>query len=96
MDINKLIQVKREEILEIAKKHGAYNVRVFGSVSRGEATKESDIDFLVSVGEDHSAWFPAGLVADLQDLLGTNVDVVTENGLHWYIRDIILNEAVEL
>lgn len=60
---------KREEILRIAAKHGAKNVRIFGSAVRGESRPQSDIDLLVEVGPVHSPWFPAGLVADLEDLL---------------------------
>jgi hypothetical protein len=91
-----LIKAKREEILRIAAKHGAYNVRVFGSTARSETGPESDVDFLVEVGPIHSRWFPAGLVADLEEALGRKVDVVTEDALHWYIRERILEEAVPL
>ena len=87
---------KREEILRIAAKHGAKNVRIFGSAARGESGPQSDIDLLVEVGPVHSPWFPAGLVADLEDLLGCKVDVVTQKSLHWYIRDRVLEEAVPL
>ena len=91
-----LLKRRRAAILRIAEQHGAYNVRVFGSVARGEATATSDIDFLVDVKPVHSSWFPAGLVADLQQLLDTDVDVLTEHALHWYIRDRVLQEAVPL
>jgi uncharacterized protein len=90
MGIGQLVKEKREEILRIAAKHGAYNVRIFGSVARGEAGPESDVDFLVDVGADHSSWFPAGLMVDLEDLLGCKVDVVEPEGLHWYIREQVL------
>jgi predicted nucleotidyltransferase len=88
-----LLTNKREEILRIAARHGATNVRVFGSVARGEAGPNSDVDFLVDAGPNRSAFFPAGLLADLEDALGCKVDVLTENGLHWYIRDRVLKEA---
>ncbi len=91
-----LLREKRDEILRIAARHGATNVRVFGSVARGEAGLSSDIDFLVDVGPGRSAFFPASLLADLEDLLGCQVDVLTENGLHWYIRDRVLKEAQPL
>ena len=96
MGIDELLKEKREEILRIAAQHGAYNVRVFGSVARGEASNESDIDFLIDVGVNHSRWFPGGLLADLEDLLGCKVDIVTENGLHRVIRERVLKEAVPL
>jgi predicted nucleotidyltransferase len=96
MGIEELLKNKREEILKIAAKHGAYNVRVFGSIARGEAGPSSDVDLLVDVGPGRSSFFPAGLLADLVDLLGCKVDILTENGLHWYIRDRVLKEAVPL
>lgn len=95
MEIKELVE-KREEILAIATRHGAYNVRVFGSVARGEARANSDIDLLVEVGSNRSAWFPVGLKLDLQDLLGREVDVATENTLHQLIRDRVLQEAIPL
>ncbi len=96
MDGGELIRAKREDILRLAARHGATNVRVFGSVARGEAGPESDLDLLVDVGPVHSPWFPAGLMADLELLLGRRVDVVTERALHWYIRDRVLSEAIPL
>ena len=91
-----LLQEKREDILRIAEKHGAFNVRVFGSVARGEAGPDSDVDFLVDVGPVHSSWFPSGLVVDLQGLLEREVEVATPNALHWFIRDQVLSEAKTL
>ncbi len=96
MGIDELLKEKRQDILRIAARHGARNVRIFGSVARGEAGPESDVDFLVEVEPVHSAWFPAGLVIDLEDLLGCEVDVVTKEALHWYIRDRVLEEAKPL
>ncbi len=96
MDIRQVLKDKRDDIQRIAAKHGAYNIRIFGSVPRGEARPDSDIDFLVDVGPGRSAFFPAGLSADLEDLLGCKVDVLTENGLHWYIRERVLKEAQPL
>ena len=86
----------RDEILQIAARHGAYNVRVFGSQARGEAKQDSDLDLLVEVGPDRSPWFPADMIADLEELLGCKVDVVTRDSLHWFIRDQILQEAEPL
>jgi predicted nucleotidyltransferase len=96
MGIEDVLRDKREEILEIVKRHGADQVRVFGSIARGEARADSDVDLLVRPGPQTSAWFPAGLVLDLEALLGRKVDVLTEKALHWYIRDRILSEAVPL
>ena len=95
MDLNNLLKSRREEI-SIAAKHGARNVRIFGSAARGEAGEESDIDLLVDVGPGRTPFFPGGLLADLEELLGCKVDVVTPEGLHWYIKDRVLKEAVPL
>ena len=96
MNAQDLLKNKRDEILDITAKHGAYNVRVFGSVIHGDEGPESDIDFLVDVGVDHSRFFPGGLIVDLEDLLGRRVDIVTEDALHRYIRDRVLKEAAPL
>ena len=96
MGIDELLKEKRDDILRIAEKHGARNVRIFGSVARGEAGPASDVDFLAEVEPIHSAWFPAGLVADLEDVLGRKVHVVTQDALHGYIRDRVLEEAKSL
>jgi predicted nucleotidyltransferase len=93
MGLEKLLREKRQEILEIAAKHGAYNVRIFGSVARGGADEASDIDILVDASPEISAWFPAGLIIDLKELLGCEVDVVTERGLRPRIKDRVLKEA---
>ena len=96
MGIEAQLKEKREQILELAARHGACNVRVFGSVARGEAGPDSDIDFLVDRGPNPSPFFPGGLLMDLQDLLGRRVDIATERGLHASLRDRILREAVPL
>ena len=96
MDIKQLIQEKRDEIYSIAAKHGAYNIRLFGSVARGEAGPDSDIDFLIDAGPTTSSWFPAGLILDLQEILGRPVEVVTEKALSPFIRDYVLHEAIAL
>jgi hypothetical protein len=93
MTIQELLAARREEILRIADRHGARDVRVFGSVVRGQATQESDIDLLVSTPGQASPWFPAGLVEDLEQLLGRKVQVVTEGSLYWLLRRRILKEA---
>jgi uncharacterized protein len=96
MDIHERLRTKREEILGMAAKHGAYNVRVFGSVARGEADSESDVDFLVEVELGRSLLDLGGLLMELQELLGCQVDIVTEKGLRQRIRERVLNEAVPL
>jgi predicted nucleotidyltransferase len=89
-----LVRAKREEIQRIAVKHGARNVRVFGSMARGDARQDSDVDFLIEVCAETSSWFPAGLILDLENLLGRRVEVVTERGLNSLIREDVLREAV--
>ena len=96
MDTLSLLREKRQEILRIAAKHGAYDVRVFGSVARNEDQPDSDIDLLVKPGERVSSWFPAGLIRELEQALGRQVDVVTDNGLNPYLRDTVMKEAVAL
>src|SRR5215475_8431328 len=94
MDINALLQQKREEILRIAAQHGARNIRVFGSVARGEAGPESDVDFLVELEPGRSLLDHAALLLDLEQLLGRKVDVATERSLKERIRVRVLREAV--
>ena len=91
MKLQQLLQSKREDILAVALRHGAFNVRVFGSVARGEETESSDIDLLVDYDlHKISPWFPGGLLMDLQDMLGCKVDIVTEQGLSRLIKDRVL------
>jgi uncharacterized protein len=96
MSLDELVQTKREDILRTANKHGAFNVRVFGSVARGEADSESDIDLLVDMEPGRSLLDLSGLLIDLEEMLGCNVDVVTERGLRDRIRERVLKEAVAL
>jgi uncharacterized protein len=90
------LREKREEILQVAAKHGAGRVRIFGSVARGEADEASDLDLLVEMEPGRSLLDLGGLLMELQDLLGCRVDVVTENGLRERIRERVLKEAVAL
>jgi predicted nucleotidyltransferase len=92
----KEIQAHRREILELAHRHGAGDVSLSGSASRGDLHAESDYDFLVQAGSNTSAWFPAGLIQGLESLLGRHVDVVTRQALHPLLKDRILAEAVSL
>lgn len=87
---------RRTEILRLAALHGATNVRVFGSVARGEADERSDVDFLVDMRSGRSLLDLGGLLEDLRELLSHPVDVVTERGLKSRIRDRVLREAVPL
>lgn len=96
MDVIRLLKDKRNEILHIAARYGARNVRVFGSVARGEAGPESDIDFLVELEPGRSLFDLGGLLMELQKLLACKVDVVTEKGLRERIRRRVLREAVPL
>jgi len=91
-----MLKTKRGEVLRIAAKHGARNIRVFGSVARGEARPDSDVDFLVEMEIGKSLFDIARMAVDLEDLLHCEVDIVEQRSLHWYIRDRILEEAVPL
>ncbi len=93
LKIEAVLHEQRDCILELAVQHGARNVRIFGSVVRGEAQPNSDIDLLIDLGEPLSPWVPVGLIQDLEALLEHKVDIVTEKSLHYFIRDRILNEA---
>ena len=88
-----LIAAKRDEIVPVAARHGARNVRVFGSAARGESTDESDIDLLVDLEPGRSLLDHSALLQDLQDLLGRKVDVLTERSIYWLLRRRILREA---
>ncbi|MFY9825636.1 MAG: nucleotidyltransferase domain-containing protein [Thermoanaerobaculia bacterium] len=90
------LRSRRAEILRLADLHGATNIRIFGSVARGEADERSDIDFLVDLGRGRSLLDLGGLLEDLRELLSYPVDVITERGLKARIRDRVLREAVPL
>ncbi len=96
MTLAEQLHQQREEIERIAAKHGAGNVRLFGSVLRGEERPDSDIDLLVDVVGNTSSWFPGGLIVDLEKLLGRRVDVVIARSLHRRIKNRMLEEAVSL
>jgi predicted nucleotidyltransferase len=91
-----LLNKNRKKILETAARYGASNVRVFGSVARGTEDEVSDIDFLVNLAPDRSLFDLGGLLYELRQILGVEVDVVTEDGLRARIRETVLSEAVEL
>lgn len=92
-DISTRLIQKRDEILSLAHRRGAKNVRIFGSVARNEARKDSDIDILVDLDPDRSLLDVGGLAMDLSRLLGHPVDVVTEAGLRERIRSRVLRDA---
>ncbi|MHC4228161.1 MAG: nucleotidyltransferase family protein [Planctomycetota bacterium] len=96
MDIAETVQNKKEQILALSAKHGASNIRVFGSVANGTAGEGSDIDFLVDMEKGRSLLDLGGLLMDLQRLLDRRVDVVTEKGLRKRIRQTVLRQAVKL
>ena len=94
--MTRLLEQKRTEILQIAAKHGARNVRVFGSTARGSATDDSDVDILVELDDGRSLLDQVGLQQELEELLGRKVDVVVEGGISPHLEDRILSEAVPL
>lgn len=93
MMIEEMIRERRVDIERIAAEHGVTRLRVFGSVARGEARPGSDLDLLIEVGPTTSSWFPAGLIIDLEHLLGCRVEVVTEQGLNPSLREAVLRDA---
>jgi len=96
LTLESLRQEKRVDILRVADRYGARNLRIFGSVARGDNREDSDVDFLIDLDPGRSLFDLSGLLMDLRELLGSNVDVVTTSGLHWYIRDKVLAEAIPL
>jgi predicted nucleotidyltransferase len=96
MGIPEIIVSRKEQILTLAAKYGASNVRVFGSVARGTADENSDVDFLVNLAPGRSLFDLGGLLYELQKLLSRNVDVITPDGLRPRIRDRVLKEAVPI
>ena len=96
MPISKKLTEKREEILRIAMKHGARNLRIFGSYARGEERPDSDIDLLVEMERDRSLLDIIAIKHDLEDLIQRKVDVVTVNAISPYLKDNILQGALSL
>jgi len=97
MNLNdEFVKRHRDEILQLAAKYGAYNVRIFGSVSRGESDADSDIDFWVEMEPGKTLFDLGGLLMELQDLLSCPVDIVTVKGLRSRIRERVLQEAIFL
>jgi predicted nucleotidyltransferase len=96
MNIHETLRRKREEILRITERYGARNVRVFGSVARGENDEQSDVDFLVRIESGVTLLKHAAMVRELEALLGCKVDVVSESGLRPRMRERVLKEAAPL
>lgn len=96
MGVDEIIGDKRGRLLDLARKHGVDSVRVFGSAARGDADQDSDVDLLIEAKGAVPAWFPGGLVADLEELLGRSVSVVEADALKQDVRDNVLAEAVSL
>lgn len=96
MFTRQMLSERREAILEIARRHGAHEVRVFGSVARGEARENSDVDFVVRFEANRTLLDHGGLLMDLRDLLGTDVEVVSEGALQGRFGEIVRKEAVPL
>ncbi len=90
------LQRHRAEILDLARRHGAGNVRIFGSLARGEGTEGSDLDLLVTLAEGRSLLDLVGLKQDLEDLVHRSVDVVTERALSPHLRERVLSDAIPL
>ncbi len=91
-----LVEPHRQEILRLARRHRVRNVRVFGSVRRGEARRGSDLDLLVTLEKEATLLDQIGLQQDLEERLGRKVDVVSDAALHWYLAPQILAEAIPL
>jgi len=96
MEIDKTLREKRDRILAITRQHGARNVRVFGSIARGEGKRDSDLDVLVELELGRSLLDIIAIKQDLEDLLNTKVDVVTEAAVSPYMRDQVLRQAISL
>jgi uncharacterized protein len=96
MSALEVLRAKQSEIQSIAAKHGAGNVREFGSVARGDARENSDVDLLIDVVGPTTPWFPGGLLTDLETALGRRVDIVIARSLHQLLRESVLKEAVPL
>ena len=94
--MHSLIENHRAEILALAERHGIHDVRVFGSMAKGDAGDASDVDFLVSLPLGTSGLALGGLLMDVQDLLQRRVEVVTDRALHPALRDHVLKEAQPL
>ena len=96
MGIKELFESRRNEILDLAGTHGVKNIRIFGSVARGEGGPASDVDLLVNMEEGRNLLDLVGFWQDLEELLGCRVDVITEGGISPYLRERVYAEALPL
>ena len=96
MSALEVLRAKQSEIQSIAAKHGAGNLRVFGSVARGDARENSDVNLWIDIVGPTTPWFPGGLLTDLETALGQRVDIVIARSLHSLLRESVLREAVPL
>ncbi len=96
MNALETVRAREAEIQSIVAKHGAGNIRIFGSIARGEATPDSDVDLLIDVVGSTTPWFPGGLLVDLENLLHRRVDLVIARSLHPLIRESVLKDAIPL
>jgi len=96
MGIKDLLESRRNDIMNLAGKYGAKNLRIFGSTVRGEAGPASDVDLLVDMEEGRNLLDLVGFWQDLEELLGCRVDVITDGGISPYLRERIYAEAVPL
>ena len=96
MGISELLTPKRSAILALAVEHGAENIRVFGSVARGDAGPQSDVDLIVRMAQGRGLFDLVGFKLDVAELLGRDVDVLTEGGISPYLKDDILRGAISL
>lgn len=96
MNALEALRARESEIQSIAAKHGAGNIRVFGSIARGDARPESDVDLLIDIVGPTTPWFPGALLVDLENLLDRRVDLVVARSLHPLIRESVLKDSVPL
>jgi len=96
MITSEIVNRHREAIIKIAKRYGAHDIRIFGSVARGEASESSDLDLIVRFEPGRSLFDHGGLIMDLRDLLGVKVDVISEGGMRPRFRRHVMKEAVPL
>jgi predicted nucleotidyltransferase len=96
MTVKETLDINKDKILSIAKENGIRKVSVFGSIIRGEDTIDSDVDFLVEIDDNCSLFNIIRFKQEVEDIVGRKVDVVTDQSVHWTLKEHIINEAVQL